>query len=207
MRKIPTLFQRDPEDMKRVLPEVNPACQWVLDGEGVATRKYDGTCVLLDDDGRWWARREVKPGKTPPPDYRPEETDPNTGKTVGWEPMDQSPFAKFHAEAVEPLVEFATLTGATTPPGTYELIGPKINGNPEGARHHRLESHSNAERIDWSDNRPDVTPYESLRDCMAWLAEDGIEGIVWHHPDGRMAKLKVRDFPPAVSSTEEADRG
>jgi hypothetical protein len=23
----------------------------------------------------------------------------------------------------------------------------------------------------------------------------GHEGIVWHHPDGRMAKLKVRDFP------------
>ncbi len=22
------------------------------------------------------------------------------------------------------------------------------------------------------------------------------EGIVWHHPDGRMAKLKRRDFPP-----------
>jgi hypothetical protein len=21
-----------------------------------------------------------------------------------------------------------------------------------------------------------------------------IEGIVWHHPDGRMAKLKLRDF-------------
>jgi hypothetical protein len=37
----------------------------VLDGEGVATRKYDGTCVMFDGDG-WWARREVKPGKTAP---------------------------------------------------------------------------------------------------------------------------------------------
>ena len=24
-----------------------------------------------------------------------------------------------------------------------------------------------------------------------------MEGIVWHHPDGRMAKLKRRDFAPS----------
>ena len=29
--------------------------------------------------------------------------------------------------------------------------------------------------------------------CRQW----GWEGIVWHHPDGRMAKLKVRDYPEA----------
>jgi hypothetical protein len=28
-------------------------------------------------------------------------------------------------------------------------------------------------------------------------AADGIEGIVWHHDDGRMAKIKARDFPRA----------
>jgi hypothetical protein len=63
VKKIPTVFRRDPEDMKRVLPEVSPGCEWVLDGEGVATRKYDGTCVRLDEDGKWLARREVRPGK------------------------------------------------------------------------------------------------------------------------------------------------
>jgi hypothetical protein len=82
MEKIPTLFQRDPDDRKRVLPEADPACQWVLDGEGIATRKYDGTCVLLDENGTWWARREVRPGRTRPPGYRPVTTDDNTGKTM-----------------------------------------------------------------------------------------------------------------------------
>lgn len=193
MQKIPTLFVRDPEDMSRVIDEVNPACQWVLDGEGVATRKYDGTCVMLDEDGRWWARREVKPGKAAPAHFEPISTDPNTGKTVGWEPIEQSSFAKFHAEALEPLAEFGALTGAAMSPGTFELVGPKINGNPERAEYHRLEPHANAERIDWDDDR-DVTPFESLRDMVLWLADDGIEGVVWHHPDGRMAKLKGRDF-------------
>ena len=46
-----------------VLPEITPGCEWVIAGEGVATRKYDGTCVMYDGD-EWWARREVKPGKT-----------------------------------------------------------------------------------------------------------------------------------------------
>jgi hypothetical protein len=191
--------------MSRVTDEVHPDCQWVLDGEGVATRKYDGTCVMLDEDGNWWARREVKPGKTPPPNFRAEETDPNTGKTVGWEPMAQSPFAKFHAEAVAPAEEFGDLIGRPLPPGTYELVGPKINGNPERAIDHRLESHANAERLEgW-----DLT-YESLREHLtSWIANEGIEGIVWHHPDGRMAKLKVKDFHAAKgdvagTETEEA---
>jgi hypothetical protein len=34
MNKIPTVFRRDPDDRKRILPEADPACQWVLDGEG-----------------------------------------------------------------------------------------------------------------------------------------------------------------------------
>lgn len=100
MQKIQTLFVRNPEDRRHVLPEVTPGCEWVMSGEGQATRKFDGTCVLLDADG-WWARREVKPGKRAPANYRPISTDETTGKTVGWEPIAQSSFAKFHAEAVE----------------------------------------------------------------------------------------------------------
>jgi hypothetical protein len=101
MNKIPTVFRRDPDDRKRVLPEANPACQWVLDGEGTPTRKYDGTCVMLDDDGTWWARREVRPGRTRPPGYRPVMTDEVTGKTQGWEPIAQSAYATCHAEALD----------------------------------------------------------------------------------------------------------
>lgn len=189
MRKIPTLFKRDPDDMRFVTREVHPDCQWVLDGEGVATRKYDGTCVMFDGDA-WWARREVKPGKTPPPNFAAVEHDDTTGKTVGWEPIEQSPFGKIHAEAVEPMVAFGDFIGERPPAGTYELIGPKINGNPENCGYHRLERHGNAEQIG------DVPlDFDGLRDFIASLGADGVEGIVWHHPDGRMAKLKRRDFP------------
>ncbi|MFG3420286.1 DUF5565 family protein [Micromonospora sp. NPDC049460] len=179
MNKIPTLFRRDPDDRKRVLPEADPACQWVLDGEGTPTRKYDGTCVMLDEDGIWWARREVRPGRARPPGYRPVMTDEVTGKTVGWEPIEQSPYARYHAEALAGSPERRRA-------GTYELIGPKINGNPEGVRGHELVPHGDAEMLD--------VPRDlaGLRDWL--LAHPQYEGIVWHHPDGRRAKLKHRDF-------------
>lgn len=179
MNKIPTVFNRDPDDRKRILPEANPACQWVLDGEGTATRKYDGTCVLLDEDGTWWARREVRPGRARPPGYRPVTTDEVTGKTMGWEPIQQSAYARFHAEAL-------TDGHEQRRPGTYELIGPKINGNPEAAPSHELVPHADAEQL----NAP--RDFEGLRDWL--LAHPRYEGIVWHHPDGRRAKLKHRDF-------------
>lgn len=178
MRKIPTLFKRDPEDMRRVLPEVTPGCEWVLAGEGRPTRKYDGMCVMFDGE-RWWARREVKPGKEPPAHYQAIETDEATGKTVGWEPIEQSPFARFHAEAVEPY-------GSTLPAGTYELYGPKINGNPEGAERHRLIVHGGVALADGPRD------YTTLRKVLA--GDYPYEGIVWHHRDGRLAKLKRRDF-------------
>jgi hypothetical protein len=179
MQKIPTLFQRDPEDRKKVLPVANPECQWVLDGEGIATRKYDGTCVLLDTDGTWWARREVRPGRPRPPHYRPVVTDENTGKTMGWEPIRQSAYARYHAEAL-------TAAPIERTPGTYELIGEKINGNPEGVRGHALIAHADAEHLD--------APRE-LDALRAFLtSRSWSEGIVWHHPDGRRAKLKYRDF-------------
>ncbi len=181
MQKIPTLFLRDPENMKLVTDVPNPECQWVFDGEGVATRKYDGTCVMLDNEGNWWARREVKPGKRPPENYQPISTDPNTGKTVGWEPIEQSAFAKYHAEALE-AVPIST-------PGTYELCGPKINGNPERYDGHRLLAHGEARRFLIED-----VSYEALRIAFLDPKAAGVEGVVWHHPDGRMAKLKVRDF-------------
>jgi hypothetical protein len=193
VKKIPTLFVRDENDRRYVTDQVTQGCEWVLAGQGVATRKYDGTCTLYDGQD-WWARREVKPGKQAPAGFVEADYDEVTGKTVGWEPIGQSSFAKFHAEAVEPLVEFGAIIGQPIAPATYELIGPKINGNPEGCAVHRLERHQTAEQFG------DVPlTFDGLREFSAGLSNEGIEGIVWHHPDGRMAKLKVRDFPAAAA--------
>ena len=181
MQKIPTLFERDEDDRRFVTDKVTPGCEWVLAGEGVATRKYDGTCVMLDGEGEWWARREVKPGKTPPPNYVPVTTDEVTGKTMGWEPIAQSSFAK----------AFAETECAGFQPGTYELVGPKVNGNPEGFDSHALVRHADAETFG-ATGVP--RSYADLAKLVQALGRQGWEGLVWHHPDGRMAKLKARDI-------------
>lgn len=176
MRKIPTLFMRDPENMRYVTREQNADCAWVFMGEGTATRKWDGTCVMYDGQ-RWWARREVKADRPQPAGFVALGTDRATGKTVGWEPAEQSSFAKYLTEA---------RAADITEPGTYELVGPKINGNPEGRDGHWLLPHGTVEE-------PDAPrDYDAL---AKWLAGYPGEGLVWHHPDGRMAKIKRRDFP------------
>jgi len=184
MRKIPTVFVRDPDDRKHVLNEVTPGCEWVLAGEGQATRKYDGTCVLIERDGlaiKAWTRREVKPGKTPPPRFRESDHDEVTGKTVGWEPSEQSGFSAFVDEAFDAI-------GFVGEPGTYELCGPSVNGNPEGYEKHRLVKHSAAMKIEVERS------FDGIRSAMLDPDWPDWEGIVFHHPDGRMAKIKVRDF-------------
>ncbi len=175
MRKIPTLFKRDPDDRRHLLPAVTPGCEWVLEGEGVPTRKYDGTCCLVRA-GVLYKRHEVKPGKTPPPEFEPVDHDEVTGKTVGWVPVGDGPEDRWHREAV----------GSVLPlDGSYELCGPKVQGNPEGFEGHVLVRHDQAEELDAPRD------FNGLAD---WLRHATIEGIVWHHPDGRMAKLKRRDF-------------
>jgi hypothetical protein len=119
--------------------------------------------------------------KTPPEGFRPMETDSITGKTVGWEPAPQSAFWKYLSEAIE------RYDGWTH--GTYELIGPKINGNPEQSETHQLVRHGQHYL------GPSIRTYDSIREYLISVVPD-IEGFVYHHPDGRMAKIKKRDFAP-----------
>ena len=176
MKKIISLFERNYQTDRLVRDEVVPGAEWVIAGEGVATRKYDGTCCLIEN-GRLFKRYEVKAGGMPPPGFVPaNEVDPATGKQQGWMAVGAGPEDKFHREAFS----------AALPDGTYELLGPKIQGNPEKAPCHVLLKHSNADIL--VDCPRD---FAGLRD---YFSVHSIEGVVWHHPDGRMVKIKAKDF-------------
>jgi hypothetical protein len=176
MKKIPTVFERDWEgDRSRVVNAVHPGCEWVLAGEGTATQKIDGTCCMVRG-GNLYKRREVREGGVIPPDFEQADYDAETGKMVGWLPVGDEQEDRWHREAFAP--------GGFLD-GTYELIGPKVQGNPEGCKVHVLVSHGG----DVLTNVPRT--FDGLRD---WLATQDIEGVVFHHPDGRMAKIKLRDF-------------
>lgn len=82
MKKMPCLFQRTfhGHDSATLLREVTPGCEWVLAGEGVASRKWDGTACMVKD-GALYKRYDAKRGKTPPPGAIPcGDPDPVTGR-------------------------------------------------------------------------------------------------------------------------------
>lgn len=91
MQKIISLFQRNYGGDLLVRDEVTPGAEWVLAGDGVATRKLDGTCCLVRD-GKLYKRHEVKPGRKPPANFEPAtDADPITGKQQGWLPVTSDP--------------------------------------------------------------------------------------------------------------------
>jgi len=176
MKKMPTIFERDPDKRSRVLDKPTIGCEWVFAGEGVATRKYDGTCCLVED-GVLYRRRTVKKGRPIPPDFVPVDHDDFTHKTVGWVPVSPNkPGDGIHVAAFD----------AALPNGTYELLGPKVQGNPEHYDTHTLRPHASA--VEYSDV---PRTFDGLR---GWLSGRDIEGLVFRHADGRMAKIKGRDF-------------
>jgi hypothetical protein len=199
MQKIPTIFKRDPNNMRHITRELREDCTWVLDGEGIATRKFDGTCVMFDGE-KWWARHTVKPHRKTgelhfPSPFVVVEDDPFTRKTVGWALAETSPFREWLHEAV---VNAEALHKVVDQDywlvGTYELCGPQVNRNPEHFDRHVLIMHSHADQFE---NVP--RDYDGLEE---WLTEgEGkeYEGLVFHHEDGRMAKIKGRDFPKSTT--------
>lgn len=183
MRKIPSLFQRNYETDRLVRDEVVPGCEWVLAGEGVPTVKIDGTCCAVLD-GVFYKRYELKNGRPVPAGFTAAQVaDPVTGDVPGWVPVSSAnPSDVYHMEALNNWLE----EHESLPEGTCELVGPKVQKNPYKLERHILIVHAEAKRI--------TASLGSFEEIKNYLNEQSIEGIVWHHPDGRMAKIKRRDF-------------
>lgn len=191
MKKMPCLFQRvfNGPGNATLLRDVTPGCEWVLDGEGVGSRKWDGTACMVQG-GVLHKRYDAKRGKAPPSNGVPCcEPDPVTGHWPHWVPVDDAAAAdKWHAAA------WAALGASPLADGTYELIGPHFNGNPEGLTVDCFRRHGDAV-ID-----VDRT-FDGLRD---YLAAHEVEGIVFAHPDGRMCKIRRNDFGLAWGAKRSA---
>lgn len=177
MQKIISLFKRNYDGDRLVYDALVKGAEWVRAGEGVATQKYDGTCCLVRD-GKLFKRFTLKLGKAAPAGFEAcSPVDPATGKQEGWVPVSDAPSDKWHREA------FANGDFAD---GTYELVGPKIQGNAERRNKHVLLAHARATLF-----LDAPRTFDALKE---WLFRRDIEGLVWHHSDGRMVKIKKRDF-------------
>jgi Family of unknown function (DUF5565) len=174
MEKIISLFKRNYETDHLVRNEIVEGAEWVLKGEGIATRKWDGTCCLVKD-GILYKRYDAKADKEPPKGFiAAQDPDPKTGHWPGWLEISSGPEDKWHREAA----------GASSD-GTYELCGPKINGNKEKLENHKLIKHGEEQYPQFPRTFEGIKKHFETTD---------IEGVVWHNPDGRMVKIKKRDF-------------
>lgn len=183
MKKISTLFKKDPTDLGRVIDEISPENSWVRDSyEWGATRKFDGTATAVIE-GELYKRYDVKKGRSVPEGAIPcQDPDPVSGHHPHWVKCDPAkPEDKYFFEAI------ANRGGEMPPDGTYELCGPKINGNPEKLREHVLIGHGFLTIPCMN------TSFESIKRLLSDPELD-IEGIVFHHNDGRMCKIRKSDF-------------
>ncbi len=181
MKKIISVFQRNYESDRLVRDEVVPGAEWVLQGEGIPTRKWDGTACMIRE-GKLYKRYDAKKGRQTPDEFEPcQDPDAVTGHWPGWIPVTNTSENRWFNEG---LTNYHTVYGVPKD-GTYELCGPKINGNREKLTQHQIIPHGEHVLTNVGCTFAEIKDY---------LEKADIEGIVWHHSDGRMAKIKKRDF-------------
>lgn len=262
MKKISTLFKKDPNNLGRVINEINPENEWVIKGEGILTRKFDGTATAIIN-GELYKRYDAKlkksnifeigdiVSKTSGKPFKNgeladevlrfeiNENHPNKEKgaflknsqtivslkqlqAVGRFTKDYQksiPFGaipcqepdlitghhphwikcgrnkeedRYFFEGFDKLKEyylnFSDNKNITQIDGTYELIGEKVQGNPEQIKGHLLVKHG-------VEILPDLLVPITFDNLKKYLEKADIEGIVFHHKlDGRMCKIRKSDF-------------
>ena len=195
MRKIPTLFKREFEghNIVHIFPEVTEGMEWVLNGEGIATVKWDGSCCAIID-GKFYKRYDAKKGKKAPEGSIPCcDPDPVTGHHPHWVLVDPN----------DPADKWFVAARATLPAQlisrqiflkkdcvnydvnrTYESVGKHFNGNPYNWNFDTLIPHGmNTIEVERT--------FEGIRD---WLKDHDEEGIVFWKDGEPQCKIKRTDF-------------
>lgn len=214
MNKIPTLFGRFNDSYEQegtILPLLDLYAQRLLGpepfsfgGEGatvVATEKLDGTNVRVTVRNHMVMRIEKR--------RNPSKKQKRIGIIDPWytdvqidDPADEHirrAVAHTHMDSV--------------PDGEWcgEAIGPKIQGNPLGLETPRVvfftlgeapvledvPAYKTAEgytAVNIEDFFYDLKKYLKTAETRMQFGTGYMEGIVWHLPDGRMVKLKRKDF-------------
>lgn len=183
MEKIPTLFERD--ERFKVVDRPRAECAWVFDGDGVGTEKLDGTNVRLTVRSGRLVRVEKR--RNPGKEHKAQ------GIVDGWYvDTTADPEDKWILEAAGNTDVTAWADGEHP----CEALGPRIQGNALGLDAHLC--------VPFNTDAPvlETAPrsYAELREFLAELDSRYApghlaEGIVFHHPDGRRAKIKRKDFP------------
>ena len=152
-----------------------------------ATEKLDGTNVRVTVRNHTVVRIEKR--------RNPDKIQKHKGIEEPWYiDASQSTEDKWINDAV------ANTDFSTIPDGEWsgEIIGKNIQGNPLNLENNRVVFFSLGQAPVF-ENAP--TDYEGLKNWLPIQKSKygnncGIEGIIWHCPNGDMYKIKVKDFKP-----------
>lgn len=184
MKKIPTLFEREflNHEVVKTTPNVHKGMEWVLNGEGVATIKHDGSCCAIID-GKFYRRYDAKHGKPVPENAIKcqESADPITGHLPCWIPCDRdNPADKWFWRAFDNYCDINDYIND----GTYEAVGLHFNANPYNFNDDILFKHGNViVEVERS--------YEGIKE---YLENHYIEGLVFWKDGVPRCKIKRSDF-------------
>lgn len=190
MQKILTIFDRDWDGNRGVVDQ--PSDGMYLDfsrlNEGIATEKFDGMNVRITMRSGICVRLEKR--------RNPSKLQKQKGITDPWyvdadefDPQDKHLFSAIRECCLE-----------TTPDGEWsaEAIGPKIQGDPLDLGRYLIIMFTNLtlQKCISFDDAP-IT-FDGLKEWLpnqkSHYSDCPIEGIVWHMPDGKMFKIKTKDF-------------
>lgn len=201
MYKIPTLFVRD--DKFKLTPVLKPECAWVAEGAPVVrvTEKVDGTNIRLTVRHGQIVRVEKR--------RNPSKEHQAHGIKDGWyvDTSPASPEDKHILAAVDTIAQWMGVMDIPDGEHCAEACGPNIQGNPLKLGQPSVYFFDRPDHQRMYHDVPRDLP--GLRDYLENLySEIGTEmvgsvypasrphaeGLVFHHVDGRRAKIKRRDF-------------
>lgn len=184
METIKTLFPRKFENHNII--EISPTppdeLRCILQGKGIATVKYDGSCCAVIN-GIFYKRYDAKHGKKIPDNAIKcqEKPDNVTGHLPCWIPCDKNDNSnKWFWKAFDLYIA----EHGSIPDGTYECIGKHFRNNPYKLDNDILVPHGQ--------NIIEVPrTFEGIRD---YLKNHQIEGIVFWKDGKPLCKIKRSDF-------------
>ena len=188
MQKIPTIYERDWEGNRGVI--CVPAFDWFDFTDAIATEKLDGTNVRLTVRNHTLVRLEKRRNPTKA-QKAADITDPWYVDADENDPQDKHIWNAARGTDLDSVLD-GEWSG--------EAIGPNIQGNPLGLPIAVVVLFSKRFIREFSLRKEPPAPYdfelmrEWLQNEKSGIGSGLIEGIVWHMSDGRMVKIKTKDF-------------
>lgn len=195
MQKIPTIFDRDWDGNRGVVDKISDDVKDFPFREAIVTEKLDGTNVRLTVRNHQLVRLEKR--------RNPSKLEKAKGIVDPWY-VD----ASFGSEDkwIYDATDNTDLSQIEDGEWSGEAVGPNIQGNPLNLESNRVVLFSNPHdlhkliRPSQDGTKLVMLPIfsavkEYLTRARSVYGNDcGIEGLVLHAPDGRMAKIKLKDF-------------